>query len=221
MQGFGLKRFLVLAAGGLLALPAAALAAAEITVGDNFFRPDAVSADVSPAGETTFHWEWGPAGLGSANLHNVNQDDRLFRSGAPKRTGSYDLTASAGTYHYYCEVHGFPGGGQDGTLKVRPVVFPVAARDGGAVSSGAAPVFDVRWASDQTETGDRYDVRYRVKGKKWRTWKEDTEQPSAIFGANGPVPAKAGKTYEIKARSQKGKGEKKRSSFSPPVSFPP
>lgn len=221
MQRRGLRRLAALVAVGVLALPATALAAEEIMVGDDFFDPETVSADVSPAGETTFHWQWGPAGLGTSRPHNVRQDDRLFRSGDPKRSGDYELTASAGTYGYYCEVHGGPGSGQHGTLKVSPIATPLSAEAAGkATSSGAAEPFEVRWASDQTESGNRFDVRYRVKGRKWKRWKEDTKRPSAAFGANDkPVRVKPGKTYQVKARSQKGKREKRRSGFSPKLSI--
>ena len=51
-----------------------------------------------------------------------------------------------------------------GRVKVRPI----------AVTDSASGEIEVRWASSSTDTGSRFDVRYRVDQRKWKTWKNDT-----------------------------------------------
>ena len=92
-------------AAGLM-LPAVAPAAPalrEISVNDNFFDPAFPAASNFATG-SDFHWT---RAAGSNGKHNVRQDQVLFRSGDPT-TGpiDYAITASAGTYHYFCEIHG-------------------------------------------------------------------------------------------------------------------
>jgi plastocyanin len=81
----------------------------------NQFQP----ADLTiPAGQTV-NWFWPP---GSAN-HNVVPDDNDSPPGSGAPAGyptylSYQFTVP-GVYHYYCQVHGGPGGaGMAGTITV-------------------------------------------------------------------------------------------------------
>ncbi|HKT60964.1 MAG TPA: plastocyanin/azurin family copper-binding protein [Gemmatimonadales bacterium] len=81
----------------------------------NRFEP----ADLTITAGETVNWYWPP---GSAN-HNVVPDDNDSppKSGAPAgypSSHSYQFTVP-GVYHYYCQVHGGPGGvGMSGTITV-------------------------------------------------------------------------------------------------------
>jgi plastocyanin len=177
--------------GFLLFPPSPAWAAKEVLVDDNLFSPGEVS--VAVGGQV--HWS---RATGSTGLHNVRQDDELFDSGGAT-VGPINLTAtvSAGTYHYYCEVHGAPTGGMDGIVK-----SPVKILD--------APTglkFTVRWATDATDTGSLHDVQYRIGSGDWKNWKKDTTTNEGVFGKSGnPVIVKDGKKYGFRARSQEGSG---------------
>jgi plastocyanin len=187
---------------GFLAFPPSpAWAAKEVQVGDDFFSP----GDVSVAVGGQVHWS---RATGSDGDHNVNQDEGLFRSGAPTE-GPIDLTVtpSAGSYHYYCEIHGSEFGGMDGIVKT-----PVKV-----LTEPAGLKFTVRWATDATDTGSLHDVQYRVGSGDWKSWKKDTATNEGVFGKNGnPVTVKDGKTYRFRARSQEGSAL---SDWSPVKSF--
>ena len=202
-----MKRYLTIAAlaAGLIipAVAPAAPAVRELSVKDNFFDPAFPAASNFATG-SDFHWT---RGAGSSGQHNVRQDQLLFRSGNPT-TGpiNYTITASAGTYHYFCEVHGSSTAGMQGRVKIRP-----------AKSNVTASSFVVTWASAATETGDRFDVRYRIDGGTWAKWKTSTAGFSATFGANGdPVTLMPGHTYQVEARSKEA-GATSKSNWSPPV----
>jgi plastocyanin len=180
----------VLATLGFLAFPPSpAWAAKEVQVGDDFFSP----GDVSVAVGGQVHWS---RAAGSVELHNVRQDDELFDSGGAT-VGPIDLTAtvSAGTYHYYCEVHGGPSGGMDGIVKSSVKIL----------DAPAGLKFTVRWATDATDTGSLHDVQYRIGSGDWKSWKKDTAANESVFGKNGkPATVKDGKKYGFRARSQEG-----------------
>jgi plastocyanin len=198
----GKRRYLMLAAlaAGLI-LPAVAPAATsvtEISVNDNFFNPANPAA--STAG-SSFHWT---RAAFSSESHNIRQDQLLFRSGNPT-TGpiDYTITASAGSYHYYCELHGGTNFGMQGNIKVRPTKSNVTSSS-----------FAVRWASAATDTGDRFDVRYRVDGGPWANWKTNTSSFAATFGNGDPVTLAPGHTYQVEVRSKKA-GTTEKSKWSP------
>jgi plastocyanin len=86
-----------------------------ISVVNNQFQPKTQTVSVG----TTVRWVW----ASGAGPHNVAPDaTEPPRSGDPV-TGpaSYEHTFNTpGTYHYYCEVHGGPGGvGMSGTITVQ------------------------------------------------------------------------------------------------------
>jgi plastocyanin len=160
-----------------------------VTVTDNRFVEDVTFL---PRPGYAVPWQW-DVGLSSA--HNVRQDKGLFRSGDPTSVGGtmFERVFSAGTFHYYCEVHGSPSGGMDGKVRVRPLVQ----------SSGVPGVFSVIWAAG-TKTGKAFDVQYRVDGGPWIDWKTDTKRLARRFGANDrPVAVEPEHSYEVRARSQK------------------
>jgi plastocyanin len=205
------RRSLIISATAVaLALPAAAGAAPrEIDIGDNFFSPKKPPARNFRAGPS---FRWSRAG-GSNGDHNIRQDDRLFRSGDPT-TGpiNFPINASAGSYHYYCEIHGSRQGGMAGRVKVRPV----------ALTDHAIGEIEVEWADSNTDTGSRFDVRYRVDQRKWKTWKNDTPKFHAAFGHNdNPVNYRPNRhTYKIKVRSERRR-VKKYSDWSPRLTLNP
>jgi plastocyanin len=192
-----LKRsLLILVVLGALAYASVASAApTEIRVDDNFYAP-ANPAIRNLSSGASFHWQ---RAAGATLPHNVRQDFTLFNSG-PATSGpiNFSVQASAGTYHYYCSLHGTPnpgGSGMDGVVRVRPVF--ASAPDG-------AP-FTVRWALSTTTTGNQFDVRFRVgTSGSWTLWKNDVAGRSAVFGQGGqPVQVIANRTYQFQARSQK------------------
>jgi plastocyanin len=184
------RRVAVLALGlvslfGLVA-PASA-AVAHIGVRDYEFTPARTAGLVGD----TVSWEWAD-GLDAP--HDVYEDHRLFRSGPPTASAgtTFKRTPSAGTFHYYCTLHGGPSGGMAGTLRIAP-----RTNDG---PSGAP--FEVVWAIG-TRTGSAFDVLYRKAGGLWKTWKTDTAALAATFGKQGnPITVQPGESYEFRARSQ-------------------
>jgi plastocyanin len=182
----------------MLAGPASA-SALPITIGDdNLYAPPSATQDL---GAGSFDWEWGPGGVGNVEEHNVVQDAALFDSGEPTRRDpdGFSVTASAGSFPYFCEIHV----GMVGEVAVAPVLGPTDA--------GGGPI-SLAWASAATTTGDGYDVRYR-SGKKWKKWRKDTGKLSGKFGKKRkPVKVKGGRKYRFQVRSRSGK---RRSGWSP------
>ena len=204
-----MRRYLLIGvAAALLAVPALASGRATTTVtvapGDNLtYGAKTVTKNV---GAGAIHWQWGSSGSTFA-AHNVRQDDKLFYSGrlTNSNPAGYTVVPSAGDFHYYCELHGFRNGGMAGTIKVRPAIFNKTARS-----------FGVRWSAGTNDTGDAFDVRYRVDGGQWKTWKNDATLAQATFGAsNKPVRISAGHTYDIQARSELKSNTAKQSDWSP------
>ena len=133
------------------------------------------------------HWSW----AGTQSAHNVFEQDRIFESGNPATSGDLTITPSAGTFKYYCEPHGFISDsgrptGMAGQVAVRPTATPQGKRT------------LITWATETTDTGNRYDVQRKVGKKK----KLVEEQTKAIEGA---FRIKSGKKYKFRVRSLQGK----------------
>jgi plastocyanin len=174
----------LMAVAALLAPGAAYGQATEITTGDDFFAPRAVTSTVG----SSFHWAWGPgAPSGSVNEHNVRQDDKLFYSGPYVVSGEFSLTPSAGSFHYYCELHGTAGGGMDGELRIKPTA---------TVSGNRATI---AWATATTDSGRQFDVRQKVGKKKPKLVRQATGSVAGTF------KLKPGTRYQFQARSRQGK----------------
>jgi plastocyanin len=183
------RRTVVLASLSLLVLTASPARAAVVSVGpggDNVFDPQ-VTTLTAPGQAVTWDWD--------AGSHNVRQDTLLFYSGAPTSdpTATFDRVFSAGSFHYYCEPHGYTTGGMAGRVRVPPSVS----------AAPAGPPFRVRWATAATNVGQVFDVQYRIGGGNWVTWRTDATARAKVFGANGkPVVVKAGRTYGFRVRTQ-------------------
>jgi plastocyanin len=179
--------------------------AASVAVVDFEFTPARSAAVVGQA----VSWEWGDQ-LNAP--HNVQEDHKLFRSGAltSDATTVFSRRPSAGTYHYFCTAHGSPVGGMAGTVAVSPTTS-----DGPA---GAA--FAVGWATS-TQTGTVFDVRYRTAGGAWAAWRTDTGAFGATFGRRDrPVAVVPGEIYEIQVRSQADAASPRRvSGWSPSATY--
>jgi plastocyanin len=213
--GSAVKRIVPGAAGAAAALGLASVALAggaptQIGFTDDpaEFDPATASATVDPdvvtAGGAEFAW----LGPGTVDEHNVRQDDKLFRSGPPSEDfHEYQTDISAGRYHYYCDLHGSQAGGMAGTVRVRPAI------------EGAF----VRWADAAAEEKHRFTVEFRRKGgRKWATWKRATKAPRLEFGAgNKPVRVKPGRDYQVRVRTFVANKPKRRSGWSPVVTFEP
>jgi plastocyanin len=171
----------------LLPVPAGA-GQVNVEVHDSFFMPDELGNRVGH----TVRW----FSDGTTLTHNVREDGQLFRSGAPTTAPiDYPVVFSAGTFHYYCEVHGSEVGGMAGFVRIPARIR--RAPDG-------LP-FTVRWATQTSETGSVYDVQFKVGSGDWRRWKRDTTALSGVFGRNGnPVRVRDGVRYSFRARSQEG-----------------
>lgn len=197
-----MRRMLVAVVGLSLLIPGPAQAVTkDVEVRDNAFDPRRTR--VVTGGSV----RWMRA-AGSVNPHNVREDGGLFRSGAPT-SGAIDFTVafSAGTFHYYCEVHGSPSGGMDGLVRVPVKIKPAPA----------GPPFRVIWATKGSETGSRYDVKYRAGDGPWKRWKRNASGKRAVFGKKGrPERVSTGVTYSFRARSKEGAA---RSRWSPKRSF--
>ena len=184
----------------VLALAAPAQAATKtVTVSGFSFSPATIGG---PAG-TTIKWENGSG-------HNVVSNTGMFSSGSPATSSwPYSRTFSAGTFGYYCGVHGSPGSGMSGTVRVTPRAS--AAPDG--------KPFTVQWATASTNTGSSFTVQYRVSGGDWKTWRVGTSAKSGVFGKSGsPVTVVNGRTYGFRAKSLRSGSA---SGYSPVRNFTP
>jgi plastocyanin len=204
-----MRRYLLIGATlVLLVIPALAFGRATTTItvapnGSFTFGPKTVTKNVGAGG---IHWRWGTNGT-TAIGHNVRQDVKLFYSGplTSHDANGFDVVPSAGSFHYYCELHGSRTGGMTGTVKIRPQIF-----------NKTASSFGVRWSTGSNDTGGKFDVRYRVDGGAWKVWKNDVTATQATFGAVGkPVPVRAGHTYDVAARSEKASNTSQASGWSP------
>jgi plastocyanin len=202
------RRLMIGVIAAMLALPALALGRATTTVtveagGVNAYAPRTVTKTV---GTGAVHWRWGTDGTTFA-VHNVREDKKLFYSGrlTTSDPNGFAVVPSAGGFHYYCEIHGTRSGGMAGNVKVRPAIFNPKARS-----------FGVRWSTGSNDTGNAFDIRYRVDGGKWKLWRNDVKTAQATFGANAkPIRVRPGHTYDVQARSEKASNPKKRSKWSP------
>lgn len=180
-------------------------------VKDDLFDPKVVSDSL--LGDASVTWDWEPDLF--PRMHNVVQNKGLFRSGAPvENRAPFTRVPSAGKFPYHCELHRFTDD-MVGTLKIKPYgVFPIP--------TPPDHWFRVVWAQDESNTGDEFDVRFRVNGGDWRTWKNNTSKRSATFGKNdNPVNVNPNKTYRFQARSQKSSNPSKRSGWSPKLTVNP
>lgn len=73
-------------------------------------------------------WTWN---TGSTS-HTIKSDDGSFTSGQPASTVTFQRTfTTAGTFGYYCQVHGSPTGGMRGTIIVQDESDPGGGDDSG------------------------------------------------------------------------------------------
>jgi plastocyanin len=204
---------LLTALGSALVLPMLAFGhapATEIQVRDNTFGPQSPAPRRFQHG-SSFHWQ---RAASSTGFHNVLQDDGLFSSGdLTDGPIDYTISASAGSYHYYCEAHGSTEGGMAGVVKVRPAVN----------TAPSGNPFTVIWADSGTSTGNAFDVRYRVGTTgAWQLWRNDKAQFQAVFGQNRkPVAVTPGTTYQFQVRSELACDHSKLCGWSPTLTFTP
>jgi plastocyanin len=89
----------------------ATVAGAAVSVQDSEFNP--FNADVAAGGAVTWTWV-------GALAHNVTWVGGGFTNSATQSTGTHQVTfPSAGTYTYYCDIHGTPTTGMRGTVTVQ------------------------------------------------------------------------------------------------------
>jgi plastocyanin len=182
--------------------PVAAVDTHQIGVRDDFFDPE-IDPDVHE--EDTVRWEW----IETAGPHNVLEDHRIFRSGDPTASEGtvYQRVFSAGTFHYYCDIHGSTFGGMEGLIRVEM---------GQGITSDGYPTLG--WATPDSNTGRAFDVQFRIDDGPWRYWKEDTTRLQSAFGRNDrPVRWNPAREYRFRTRSQRSADTPKRVSRWSPV----
>lgn len=183
-----------LALTGLLATSVSA-ATTEVGVNDSrSFSPRTANAAVGG----NVHWS-----ATGTDDHTVTQDRGLFDTGVAAAGINFTRKFSAGTFPYHCEEHGGVGGvGMSGVVRVAP-------------TTKAGPrglPFTVAWAARGTNTGNRFDVQYRVGSGAWKTWMRNTRARSKVFGArNRPVRLRRGKSYSFRVVSRSAAGNSGRS----------
>ena len=91
-----------------------------------------------------------------------------------------------------------------GTIHIRPTVF-----------NKTASSFGVRWSPGTNQTGNAFDVRYRVDGGAWKTWKNHVPPRRRSSGRAKPEHVGPGHTYELQARSERRSDVSKPSGWSP------
>ena len=156
-------------------------AAQTVQVLDNSFEPAITKAVVGQA----VVWETTSS---TSDLHNVREDRKIFYSGRPEQIDfTFKRVFSAGTFGYFCERHGFRGGGMDGTVKVPVKLTRATAGD-----------VSVVWATDASNTGTKFTVQYRVGSGSWRPWK------SAVSIRKARFPGQPGTRYAFRAKSLRG-----------------
>lgn len=166
----------------VVALAAPVSAASEtIQVLDNRFQSSVTNASV---GQQVV---WATTAA-TSDLHNVSEDRKIFYSGrADQIAFTFKCVFSAGTFGYFCERHGFRGGGMSGTVKV-PV--KLARAGGGDVT--------VVWAAGTSNTGTKFTVQSRIGSGSWRPWK------SAVSARKATFSGQPGTRYAFRAKSLKG-----------------
>ena len=89
----------------------AAAAAAAVSVQDDSFNP--FNASLGAGGKVTWTWT-------GANPHNVTWVAGGFTNSGTQTSGTHEVTfPGAGTFSYYCTVHGTPTAGMRGTVTVQ------------------------------------------------------------------------------------------------------
>lgn len=84
---------------------------AAVSVEDSFFDPNAVT--VATSGTVTWMWS-------GALDHNVTWVSAGFQNSPTQPSGNHQVTfADAGTFDYYCTIHGTPTGGMRGSVTVK------------------------------------------------------------------------------------------------------
>lgn len=195
---------------GLVAPARAGFVTLQVTVDDPpgapafAFTPDSISTAVDM--DSRVHWE---RGVDGDARHSIRQNAGLFHLRPTLGVIDFTRDFSAGRFPYYCEIHGSPGRGMDGVVRVAP---------GSDLDPEPVLAFTVEWAQEESrDTGGLFDVRYRRQGAtRWTIWKNDTRGFEAVFGASDrPVRVVAGRSYEFQARSMKIRDPDKRSGWSP------
>lgn len=102
---------LVLAVGACSSDSSGPADEATVSVSDNSFGPGSLTVDPG----TTVTWEWE-----GAAAHNVTWTSGTPAASATQSAGTYERTfGTAGTFDYYCTLHGTPTTGMRGTVTVQ------------------------------------------------------------------------------------------------------
>ncbi|MFN8501171.1 cupredoxin domain-containing protein [Kouleothrix sp.] len=183
------------------AAPAPAAGANEVVIGDNTFTAKEISV---PVGATVV---WSHKGQ---RKHTVTADDNSFTSGTLGAGGSFKQTFSkAGTFAYYCEFHGGPGGaGMAGVIKVGDgggaAAQPTAAPQPTAAQAAAPAAVTVSMKDFEFAP-----TEITVKAGGTITWKNDGAKPHSATASDNSFDTAIFQP-----------GESKTVTFSKPGKFP-
>jgi plastocyanin len=144
---------LILAAGAVQAVRIASAANFAVTAANSQFQDASGDENTTINVGDTVTWTFA-----DGQPHTVTADGGAFDSGAQQSSGTFQFTfASAGTFDYYCEVHGQAGGlGMSGTITVQaaPTNTPPAATNTPAGATSTATRTPTRTATPApTSTG--------------------------------------------------------------------
>jgi LPXTG-motif cell wall-anchored protein len=114
-------------------------ASASVSIGDNFYSPASVSVTVGD----TVTWRNNGQAQHSATANDGSFDTGVFGPGG-SRSATFD---SAGTFSYYCTVHGQV---QSGTVRV---LAASGGESGGAVGGGGGPATRASGESEAAAVG--------------------------------------------------------------------
>lgn len=205
------KTTMALLAVGALMAPSAAEAGIQdigVAIRDSEFDPAGVRSLVSGI-EPRVTWAGDSSAPPDAE-HNVRETRKIFYSGPPQTWNggeTFSRIFSAGIFDYRCEQHPFT---MTGRVRIKM----------GQDSVDGLPL--MIWATTDTNTGNAFDVQFKVNDGPWRNWKVDTERTQGVFGRNGRPVAfdDVANDYRFRARSQKRVETSRRvSRWSPAVLF--
>jgi plastocyanin len=180
---------LLVAAASIQLLPGAEhvqAATTNVSVNNDFFSPAPVTITVGD----TVHWDW----VGSD--HSVTADDASFDSGIQNAGATFEMTFNTpGTFHYYCKIHGGPGGiGMSGVINVQAAAATptsVAATPTAQATGTNTALATATGQATGTATGTATMTPTSAATATMTPLASTTPLPSVSASPNTPTPAPA------------------------------
>ena len=131
----------------LVEAPSALATNQSVTVSSNVFTSNAVT--VFQGESVTWH--------NTGGTHNVHFDDNSFRMPNPASSSGWTVSRTLntpGTFRYYCDVHGGPGGvGMSGTVTVTPATGYARPKGATPLRATLAPAYKPGSANNRAHGG--------------------------------------------------------------------